>query len=61
MEEIKITVGYERGRCSVCEQMTQVRLVMDEKKIAKICNKCVEEMKNESGDTILRKYGRKRD
>lgn len=60
MDNLKITVGYERGKCSVCKETTQVRLIMDDKKVLKICKRCVETMQNDSAESILKKYGKRK-
>ncbi len=60
MDNLKITVGYERGNCSICKEMTQVRLIMDNKKVTKVCNNCVKKMENKSALEIHKEYGKKR-
>jgi hypothetical protein len=58
VEKLKITMGFEEGICDICNQVKPVRLLMNDKKLVKICESCAKELGSISSAEVLEKYGK---
>ncbi|RLG17666.1 hypothetical protein DRN62_00510 [Nanoarchaeota archaeon] len=54
---MRITLGFEYGRCDVCGEEKQVRILLDDKKAARICADCANRLRGTSEEVLL-KYGK---
>jgi len=53
----KITRDYQEGTCTICEQETMVRLVLNNERVASICKECLSEVSDLTINELLNRFG----
>ncbi|HDQ60060.1 MAG TPA: hypothetical protein ENN30_02600 [Candidatus Woesearchaeota archaeon] len=58
MPRYGITLGYETDKCSICEELKEIRYIYDKEdmKMVRVCDTCAEKMKL-SIKKAVEKYG----
>jgi hypothetical protein len=61
MSDFGITLGYDQDKCSICKNVKEIRIVYSrkQKKIAKVCDVCVDEHKEKTAQQIIDEFGKK--
>jgi hypothetical protein len=61
MSDFGITLGYEQDKCSICKNIKEIRIIYSrkQKKIAKVCDVCVDEHKEKTAQQIIDGFGKK--
>ncbi len=53
----KITRAYQEGQCSICDNETLVRIIINNKRAASVCMNCLKKVGNLPINELLKKYG----
>jgi len=53
----QITRDYQEGTCSICQQETLVRVLVNNKKAALVCRNCIKEIGDMTVNELLNKFG----
>ena len=61
MARYGLTLGYQKDKCSICKFKKEIRIIFDNEahKIAKICDRCVEEQGTKTPEQIIQEFGKK--
>lgn len=52
-----MTRDYQEGICSLCGTKTMIRLVLNNEKIASVCEECLVDVKDLTINELLNKFG----